>query len=209
MHDGAGDFPAWLAAQRPVPRPTTFIQGNHEDFSWLAQHADRELLPGLRHLSNGSVMTLKNESCEPASSQDCEAASLRIGGVGGCYGTSSYARSAGTPYGGAQRHYTRNELERLRGPLDVVLFHDAPKGIEFVKRMSSGDERRYVSQAEGLSEALGRTRPQLCFFGHHHARVDAQIEGVRCVGLNAVGYAGSLVAFEVRAEGSVALVDEF
>ena len=74
--------------------------------------------------------------------------------------------------------------------------------------MRDGGERRYASQAEGLSEALGRIRPKLCFFGHHHARVDTVIEGVRCVGLNAVGYPGSLVAFE--ADGAaVEVIGEF
>ena len=28
-HDGAGDFADWLDANRPVPRPTVFIKGNH------------------------------------------------------------------------------------------------------------------------------------------------------------------------------------
>jgi hypothetical protein len=66
-----------------------------------------------------------------------------------------------------------------------------------VKRWPSGDERRYVSLAEGLDEALARIRPKLCFFGHHHARIDTTVAGVRCLGLNAVGYPGSLAAFEI------------
>ena len=49
-HDGAGDFPAWFAAQRPVPRLTTFLHGNHEDFAWLKERT--EVLPGLRFLRN-------------------------------------------------------------------------------------------------------------------------------------------------------------
>ena len=32
-HDGAGDFPAWNASARPVPRRTIFIKGNHEDLT--------------------------------------------------------------------------------------------------------------------------------------------------------------------------------
>ena len=36
-----------------------------------------------------------------------------------------------------------------------------------------------------------------CFFGHHHERVDAKIPGVAvCVGLNLIGRAGNLFAFD-------------
>lgn len=200
-HDGAGDFPRWLAEQRAVPRPTTFIQGNHEDFSWLAGREGAEILPGLQYLANGGAFALR----ELAISQVCKPAGVRIGGVGGCFGPSSFGRSSRELRGGgARRHYAREELDRLcsAAPLDVVLFHDAPKGIEFVKRMASGAERRYVSQAEGLSEVLRCVQPKLCFFGHHHASVDVLVEGVRCIGLNAVGYPGNLVAFDL--EGTLA-----
>ncbi len=46
-HDGAGDFPAWWTERRGVPRKTLFIKGNHEDFVWLDDQSDPEVLPGL------------------------------------------------------------------------------------------------------------------------------------------------------------------
>jgi hypothetical protein len=42
-HEGAGDFPVWLAEKRPAPRPTVFIKGNHEDFEWLERERAAEL----------------------------------------------------------------------------------------------------------------------------------------------------------------------
>lgn len=57
-HDGAGDFSAWLAAKRPVPRRTVFIKGNHEDFAWLESQTDTEVLPGLTYLRNGCTIEL-------------------------------------------------------------------------------------------------------------------------------------------------------
>jgi hypothetical protein len=41
----------------------------------------------------------------------------------------------------------------------------------------------YVSQAAGLDVLLARARPRVCFFGHHHARIDApsEVSGVRCI----------------------------
>lgn len=58
QHDGAGDFPTWHVAGRAVPRKTMFIKGNHEDFVWPDAQEDRELLPGLFYLSNGSTFDL-------------------------------------------------------------------------------------------------------------------------------------------------------
>jgi len=49
-HDGAGDFPVWWAERRAAPRPTLFIKGNHEDFVWLDDQSDAEVLPGLFYL---------------------------------------------------------------------------------------------------------------------------------------------------------------
>jgi hypothetical protein len=38
----------------------------------------------------------------------------------------------------------------------------------------------------------------VCFFGHHHTRVDAEVAGVPCVGFNKGHYPSSLVAFEMK-----------
>ncbi len=62
-HGGAGDFSKWLAAARPVPRPTVFIKGNHEDFAWLDAHNNTEVLPGLVHLRNGQVRAWMSYLC--------------------------------------------------------------------------------------------------------------------------------------------------
>lgn len=53
----------------------------------------------------------------------------------------------------------------------------------------------------GLSQAVVRTRPRVCFFGHHHTRLDADVAGVRCIGLNKVAMPGNLVALHVPAQG--------
>ncbi|MEZ4392945.1 MAG: hypothetical protein R3A48_17805 [Polyangiales bacterium] len=50
----------------------------------------------------------------------------------------------------------------------------------------------------GVGELLAKTRPRVCFFGHHHTRVDAEVAGVPCVGLNKGPYPGCLVAFEMK-----------
>lgn len=77
--------------------------------------------------------------------------------------------------------------------------HDAPAGIPFW---------RYDSNALGLAEVVAATRPHSAFFGHHHARVRTEVAGVPCIGLNAVGRPGHLVALEATADG-VELVGEW
>ena len=44
-------------------------------------------------------------------------------------------------------------------------------------------------------------RPRVCFFGHHHTRIDAEVAGVPCVGLNKVRMPGNLVAIDLPAGG--------
>jgi predicted phosphohydrolase len=173
-----------------VPRRTVFIKGNHEDFTWLDAQNNSEVLPGLIYLRNGFKVELGGSGRE----------TVCVGGVGGCYGPSDYGRNSKTLQGYARRHYTHDEVERLSASkgVDIVLTHDAPAGVRFHRPRRDGS---YVSQAAGLDVVLARVRPRVCFFGHHHTRVDAEVSGVRCIGLNKVGSPGNLVAVEFTPNG--------
>lgn len=190
-HDGAGDFPAWWAERRAAPRRTLFIKGNHEDFGWLDAQPDPEVLPGLLYLPNGRSVAIT-----------AGGEALRVGGLGGCYGPSNYDRASRQLQGVARRHYTRDEIDGLSSTsgLDILLTHDAPAGVRFEKHRH-GERVISYSEAAGLDELVAQTQPRVCFFGHHHARVDAEIAGVRCIGLNKVARAGNLVAFEMKPGG--------
>ncbi len=48
-----------------------------------------------------------------------------------------------------------------------------------------------------LDRAVASARAQICFFGHHHARVTPEVAGVPCLGLNIVDRPGNLVAVDV------------
>jgi Icc-related predicted phosphoesterase len=188
-HDGAGDFPAWLAERREAPRKTVFIKGNHEDFVWLDAQHDPEVLPGLFYLRNGRTMDL-------GEGRDV----VRVGGVGGCFGPSDLERQSKHLQGYAKRHYTRDEIDALckHTDVDILLVHDAPAGVRFERhRRGAG----WVSEAAGLDQLLERIRPRLCFFGHHHTRLDAEVAGVRCIGLNKVARPGNLVAIDLEPRG--------
>src|ERR1017187_8566072 len=181
-HDGAGDFSRWFAERRPVPRKTLFIKGNYEDFDWLDAQSNPEgsatqVLPGLFYLQNGKTMDIG----EPGNFG-------RIGGVGGCFAPSDFDQSSKKGY--AKRHYTSDEIATLckASAIDILLVHDAPAGVKL-------DQHR-VSEAAGLARLVAGPRPRVCFFGHHHTRIDAEVAGVRCIGLNKVRMPGNLVAID-------------
>ena len=121
--------------------------------------------------------------------------SIVVGGLGGCYAPSDYGRPSKRLQGYAKRHYTREEIEALaaRGHVDVLLLHDAPLGVRFPN---------HDSVAVGLDELLAAVSPRICLFGHHHTRIDAEVAGIRCIGLNIVGRPGNLVALELEEGGS-------
>jgi hypothetical protein len=152
----------------------------------LDEHGDVGVLPGLHYLRNGHVHELLAGD-----------EMLRVGGVGGCFGPSNFERRSSTLQGYAKRHSTRDEIATLsaRADLDIVLTHDAPAGVRF-ERHRRGEG--FVSESAGLDELLAKTRPRVCFFGHHHTRLDAEVAGVRCLGLNKGHYPGCLVAFEMK-----------
>lgn len=186
-HGSAGGFATWLKESRKTPRQTVFIKGNHEDFEWLDARYDPEVLPGLVYLPNGRTLDLRDPTGDI----------IRVGGVGGCYGPSDYIRRSDTLRGYAKRHYTTDEIERLActGGVDIVLTHDAPAGVRFERHRRSAS---HVSEAAGLDALLARARPRVCFFGHYHTRVDAEVSGIRCIGLNKIAMPGNLVAIDIE-----------
>jgi hypothetical protein len=191
-HEGAGDFPRWYMERREAPRPTVFIPGNHEDFEFLTPYTQpTALLPGLTYLPNGSSTTV-----------EANGERLRVGGVGGCFGPETYRRPAAKLHARERRHYCREHIDALirrstHGRLDVLMTHDAPTGV----RLPRHNGGALVSPAEGLADLVKATRPRVCLFGHHHTRVDAEIHGVRCIGLNKGPHPGSLVALDMAADG--------
>jgi hypothetical protein len=183
-HDGAGDFPVWFAERRPAPRKTLFIKGNHEDFVWLDAQPDSAVLPGLFYLRNGRTIDLGEVG-----------RAVRIGGVGGCFAASDFEQPSKLLQGYAKRHYTRDEIETLckASAVDILLVHDAPAGVKL--------KPHRVSEAAGLDKLVAGTWPRVCFFGHHHIRIDGEVAGVRCLGLNKVRMPGNLVAIDFNPRG--------
>jgi len=193
-HGGAGDFPAWWLAKKHAPVPTIFIKGNHEDFDFLeprGQSSNRAILPELHHVSNGRPMWYTTPDKKKT---------IFVAGIGGCYSPKRYKQEIGTT---SPSHYYQYEVKHLiilsaYIPVDVLLLHDAPGGIWMPTtggRQTSG----YETTGPELADLVRRVRPRVCFFGHHHQRVRAQIAGVPVEGLGLVGRPGALVAWDLDA----------
>ncbi len=82
--------------------------------------------------------------------------------------------------------------------MDVLLAYDAPAGVVFPRHLRG---LNWPSEAAGLDALVRDVRPRVCFFGHHHTRIDAEVTGVPCVGLNQIRMPGNLVAIDLREGG--------
>ena len=100
-----------------------------------------------------------------------------------------------------KRHYTRDEIDTLckAAAVDILLVHDAPAGVKFERHLNGIG---WVSEAAGLDQLVAGVRPRVCFFGHHHTQVDAEVAGIRCIGLNKVRMPGNLVAIDTKSRRS-------
>ena len=148
-----------------------FVKGNHEDFVWLDDQPDPEVLPGLFYLRNGCRFEL-SDGARP----------VTVGGLGGCHGPSDYHRRSRDLQAYAKRHYTREGIDVLvaGGPVDVLLVQDAPAGVQFERhRRGAG----WVSEAEGLDDLVRGMRPRVCFshsFRNHRSSRNRRILVKNC-----------------------------
>lgn len=158
------DFYQYYYKGIAVPRPTLFIAGRHEDHRWLNFKRDRgemEILPNLHWLLNGFRTNV----------------GVSVVGLGKVWSPNTYRGRKVTPRR-RLTHYTRDDVERAcsQGPTDILLTHEAPKGLKF---------NTHVSEAEGLERICYATRPKLLVHGHHNETVMQKTETTKtlCLGL--------------------------
>lgn len=148
-HGDAGDFAKLYINSDPVPKPTLFISGKHEDHRWLEGRKDKvqmELIPGLHWLVNGYKTTIGTTDVQ-----------LTITGLGKVFSPATYS-NVELPTRRRVRHYTRREVERAcsAGPTDIVLTHEAPLGSVLGK---------YKSNAKGIASICYATQPKMLITG--------------------------------------------
>jgi len=134
-HAGVGDFPNLYVQQAPMPRPTIFISGKHEDHTWMESMLSRsrtELIPNLFWLLNGYSIDL-----------GFGANKVSVVGLGKVFNPTTYNKGRGNSKK-RLAHYTRSEVEKACsfGPHDLLICHEPPS-------------------SEGISHIISATRPKL------------------------------------------------
>lgn len=187
--------------------PLYWIQGNNEDFEFIARLSGAVSAPGgLHFLPNGTVNRVDAVAVAalggtfaptwyetPAAAlpfprpPGARARSPRDGSRGGAGDRDQRAGlRAGTTRAvrdDKRRHFVREQVEALKrqGGVDVLLTHEAPRPY-----LVEAGARRIDAGKTVINELLAAMTPRLHFFGHHHRFSESLRQGVASIGLAVV-----------------------
>lgn len=172
-----GDFHEYYSGQRKAPFLTVFIGGNHEASNYLSELTyGGWVAPRIYFLGHSGVVRVGG---------------LRIGGMSGIFSEAHYrwARSEKPPYNEVAKRsaahvriFDTYKLHQIQEPLDIMLSHDWPRGIE---RYGNLDEllkwKKYLKhdiERERLGNPaakrlLDKLRPRFWFSSHLHVKYAA------------------------------------
>lgn len=142
------------------------IGGNHEnydDVKVFEQQRDTDgfvaLRPHVRWIPRG---------------QRWEWHGVKFGALGGAFSLDWRTRMPGRSWWPGQEELSKDDVERLgAAPLDVLVSHDVPAGVEPPSRygpLLPGDEESALRTRVLLLRAVRTTRPALVLHGHWHVR---------------------------------------
>lgn len=156
-----------------------WLDGNHENFDALEADVDtqadepQQMLANLWYLPRASTWEWEG---------------VRFMALGGAYSIDKAYRREGDSWW-SQELLTREQVEKAmdRGPVDVLLTHDAPDGVcPIVTPDYKGD---FTSQGnrKAVSAVLEATSPRLLVHGHYHHRYSGKVNGTQVEGLGRDG----------------------
>lgn len=141
-----------------------FIDGNHD------AHSELRRLP----VEDNGLALLRDQIFYLPRGARIQYAGLDIGALGGAYSVDQQWRTRGKDWW-PEEEVDPSDVQRLvaKGPLDVLLTHDAPIGVHGLESQFSLPEQtvqRANLSRELLQEALDALRPRHVFCGHWHQR---------------------------------------
>jgi hypothetical protein len=181
--------------------PFYWIQGNNEDFAFIATGQAGRVSSNLHFLPNGARAAIGG---------------VVVAALGGTFAPTWYETPASRlPFPGMtgretadcsparpvrddkRRHFVHDQVDALKAmrDVDVLLTHEAAR--PFIVQAGA---RRLDAGKTVINEVLATMRPRLHFSGHHHRFSDAVRDGVRSIGLDLVSRSYVLVdsrSFEV------------
>lgn len=140
----------YVVGQKEATHLTVFVRGNHEDFDFLFKNGNTYIDPykKIRHLKSGELFTFNEEQKV-----------ISVCGLGGIF---CPVEKRGNP-DISRKYFTDQEIESLlylEGyDLDILLFHEAPKGM--------GDHGHPLTGSEEITLIIERLQPYFAFYGHY------------------------------------------
>ncbi|MDZ7337898.1 MAG: metallophosphoesterase [candidate division KSB1 bacterium] len=161
---GCADY---ISGQKQASHRTLFVRGNHEDFDFLLAVKDGpvDYHKMIWHLYS-SVQTIEHEK-----------EIVRVGGLGGIV----YHGKKTKWYDMGRKYFTDEECDCLLslkpGTVDILLFHEAPRGYGLAYVADTG--------AEEVTLIIEYLRPRYAFYGHYeYPPKPFRIGDTLCVGMN-------------------------
>ena len=161
---GCADY---IVGQKRASHLTLFVRGNHEDFDFLFGAGRTHIDPYgmIRHLRSGEVFVIE-EGKER----------VYVSGLGGII-----CRRSGFWIDRPRKYFTDEECYCLLNlepdSVDILLFHEAPKGYGLINRPDTG--------ADEVTLIIEYLQPRFAFYGHYgYPPEPFYIGRTLCVGMN-------------------------
>lgn len=167
-----------------------FIDGNHDDHDRLARRRGDGRTPTgvsahVTYLPRGLRLDIGGRA---------------FGFLGGAFSVDWRYRTEGRTWW-PQETIEPADVARLgAGPLDVLVTHDAPDGVDLPStwRLPPDDEARGLAQRTLIRRALDATTPQLIVHGHWHHRHLTEVGSTRVLGLGCDGADDAWAVLDLR-----------
>jgi hypothetical protein len=153
-----------------------WLDGNHENFDALEADVDfeatepQQMMANLWYLPRGSTWTW--DGC-------------RFMALGGAYSIDKEYRTEGRSWWRQELLTQRQVYAAMeRGPVDVLLTHDAPEGVcPIVTPLYKGDDESKGNRL-AVTVVMEAVKPRLLVHGHYHHRYSAKIGQTQVEGLD-------------------------
>jgi predicted phosphodiesterase len=171
-YDFSPDFRTSLEASlRRTNLTLQFVDGNHEDFTWLykqpiGEDGRRQISEHVHHLPRGYRW---------------EWDGVRFLAMGGAYSVDRRWRQLGVSWW-SEEVITEEEIERAQagGETDIMISHDVPQGVQVPGLNSSQWPRLEILRAEEHREQLRKVtdvaKPREVWHGHYHICYDRKVD---------------------------------
>ncbi|KAL0638342.1 lariat debranching enzyme [Maublancomyces gigas] len=175
-----GDFHEYYSGKRRAPYLTVFVGGNHEASSHLWElYYGGWAAPNIYYLGASSILNFRG---------------LRIGGLSGIYNARDYTRThhERLPYSFSDiksvyhvRAYDTFKLHQACEPVDIMVSHDWPSGIECngdlawlmrTKPFFKHDIEQGELGSPPAKSLLYKLRPRYWFSAHLHVKFAAMVD---------------------------------